>query len=336
MKTTIPQLLLVFTGAATLLSASGQNQEPTSPTAPAPPEAHLSTSRTVPAFPIPIQAGSVRFNDVTEQKRVDAHMSDMPLTEVVAWLERNFPDVNFVRARSLAQATLPVTLRLRAVGLRDILEAINIATDGAVTYEVRSPRVVALRPKTEEAVAFSPSSGFSPPPYEAVQGPRLEANTARNVESGYGTGVSTQGHMVGGMGGGMSGAPGAMAGMGGMGGGVYELPPRKAAGATLPAYQVINLREILRVDNAEKIREMLNEARMIAMEAASGMAEGSRELQTRLTRMSVNYHEGSGVLVLIGQPEAIKLTMDVIRNLRVQKTAGSDKTPSAEQPSESK
>ncbi len=77
-----------------------------------------------------------------------------------------------------------------------------------------------------------------------------------------------------------------------------------------PSYQVVNLREVLRLNDPA---------------AADGVIRLLQELveQTLLTihgntkqAPKLNYHSGSGVLVVVGQPDVIKVTMDILRNLR--------------------
>jgi len=94
-------------------------------------------------------------------------------------------------------------------------------------------------------------------------------------------------------------------------------------GASQPAplaYQVMNLRDILRVNDPKKTRELLEVVEKITEKTLQTMAGDSGELQQRLRIRSFDYHEGSGVLVILGQPDAIKLAMEVIRNLRVRES----------------
>ncbi|HNQ88110.1 MAG TPA: hypothetical protein PKM73_05820 [Verrucomicrobiota bacterium] len=287
-------------------------------------------------LPLPPKPEPIQFDAAVEHKRVEARFENLPLSEVVAWLEKTFPEVNVVLPQRLVEADPAVFLRLRSAGLRDILEAISIATDGAVVSEVRSPTLVALRPRTEP-VPVGPgvgiqgaSSGVSsvPPPSD----PEALQKLAQRYGIGMGGGMGGGGGMVGvsgragtraqeapvrpiepaASGQPVAGWPGGYGGMGLMMGGASQPAPL--------AYQVMNLRDILRVNDPKKTRELLEVVEKITEKTLQTMAGDSGELQQRLRIRSFDYHEGSGVLVILGQPDAIKLAMEVIRNLRVRES----------------
>ena len=256
MKTRLPHLLALFTSVSVLLSTSTGLRAQVIPPPPGYPVVDPTTGLPIaPPKPEPI-----RFSDATEKKRVEANFEGLPLTEVVIWLEKTFPEVNFIVPQSLSGENPIVVLRLRAAGLRDILEAINIGTDNRVGFEVRSPTLVAFQPRPAPV-----SAGFAPYPGQAQPG------------------RSTEGP---------------------------------------PTYQVMNLREVLRTKHEAKIRETLDTIREITSRTLDIMAVDSPGPRPRQPIKSFEYHEGSGVLVIIGQPDAIKVAMDVTRNIRLQDSGG--------------
>jgi hypothetical protein len=136
----------------------------------------------------------------------------------------------------------PITVKLRSAGLRDILNAIGIATDNRVMFEVRTPTLVALVP-------------------------------------GAGLDLSVSSELT------------------------RALPP--------PVYQVINLREQLRLKDPGALDETIRTVRELVSQTLDSI-HGNTNLAPKL-----QFHPGSGILVIVGQPEAIKVTMDILRNLRI-------------------
>lgn len=288
----------LFAGAGLLLAANGQGQTPGGGDAP-PPVGALAAAAVDPTTGLPLQP-PVRFSDATEKKRAEAVFDGLPLTEVVAWLEKTFPDVNFVLPQRLLELNPAVVLRLRAVGVRDILEAINIATDGVVESEVRSPTLVALRPRYELG-PFRPDTSGLPLPPAAPESPRPDADMLRTMRQ------------------------------------IREVEMAGKMSRTPPlAYQVMNLREALRLSDPAKIRETLEIAQKITHQTLEIMASDSPGPRPRQLLKSFEYHEGSGVLVIVGQTEAIKVAMDVLRNMRVQDSGGGGRSGGMQKPEELK
>ncbi len=195
-----------------------------------------------PVEPIPFEA------DVSAH-RLDVDFDGLPLLEVVRWL-RNVPEfstVNFVlspRLRSYGERDdAAINLKLRSAGLRDILNAIGIATDNKVRFEVRTPTLVALTP--DNAMEAAPNADLA---------------------------AVTQ-------------------------------PP--------PSYQMMNLRDQLRLKDRDTIEPVLVMIRDLVTQTLQAI-HGNSTLSPNL-----NYHPGSGILVIVGQPEAIKIAMDVIRNFHL-------------------
>jgi hypothetical protein len=77
-----------------------------------------------------------------------------------------------------------------------------------------------------------------------------------------------------------------------------------------PAHQVVNLREILEVREPALLEEAIITINHLVRETLATI-HGSPALAPKL-----NYHPGSGVLVIVGQRDAIRITMDIIQNLR--------------------
>jgi hypothetical protein len=279
MKTKLPHLFALIAGASLLLAANLHSQTPGG-AGMSPPIGGLAAVAVDPSTGMPIPREPVRFSDATEKKRAEANFDDFPLTEVVTWLEKTFPDVNFVMPQRVRELNPAVVLRLRAVGLRDILEAINIATDGVVGYEVRSPTLVAFSSSQPAGVFGGGGEGFG----AALPGQGLA--------------------------------------------GVAMEPP--------PTYQVMNLREVLRIKDPEAIQRTLDTIRQITLQTLEIMAADSPEPRPRQSIKSFEYHEGSGVLVIIGQPAAIKLAQDVIQGVRMQPSGGGGGSTGGVEPAEKK
>lgn len=313
LKPRFPQFVNLLAGASLLIAANTHGQ---APRVPAPPVLGPVQPSPMPMMPVaPARPEPVRFGESIEQERVVANFDNLPLTEVVLWLEKTFPGVNFVTPQSLAELNPVVILRLRAAGLHDILEAINIATDGLVVSEVRSPTLVALRARVEPA-----PGAHALPEVERAAPPQAEPNAPRPGQrfgAGGGFGERYGGTYPGGYGTGV---------------GMVGMPSEPAAAA----YQVMNLRDIWRVNDPKKIRETLEVAEKITESTLNTLASNPRERQQRLGIKSFDYHEGSGVLVIIGQPDAIKVAMEVIRNFRLREAGGGDKSTGTAKPDEGK
>jgi hypothetical protein len=270
MKTNCLSVVALVTGAFLLVPQVGHSQPVPAPT-PAPPVRPPAAAVALPGVG-PFRPEPIRFTEPTEQKRVEASFENVPLTEMVAWLGQEFPDVNFVMARSLVDSELHVLLRLRAAGLRDLLEAINIATDGAVGFDVRSPTLVAL------SLRSAPHGGLVAPRAEAAKAPEPPAMT----------------------------------------------------------YQVVNLREMLRVDDPAKATELLDTIRRTTEETLMVLSESMPEKRPRPVIKAFNYHPGSGVLVVIGQNDAIRVAMEVIRNSRFAEPGDAKRAAKPAPPAEAK
>lgn len=77
-----------------------------------------------------------------------------------------------------------------------------------------------------------------------------------------------------------------------------------------PAHQVVNLREVLQMREPAFLEEAISTINHLVRETLETI-HGSSGLAPKL-----NYHPGSGVLVIVGQRDAIQITMDIIRNLQ--------------------
>jgi hypothetical protein len=77
-----------------------------------------------------------------------------------------------------------------------------------------------------------------------------------------------------------------------------------------PAHQVVNLREILEVREPAFLEEAISTINHLVRETLATI-HGNPALAPKL-----NYHPGSGVLVIVGQRDAIQISMDIIRNLQ--------------------
>ena len=318
MKMRLPQLVTLLASAFFLSDTNGRGQG----AAPGPPASDLVDATK--AGPAASKPDRVRFDDAIEKKRVEASFDNLPLTEVVVWLEKSFPEVNFVLPQRLMELNPTVFLRMRAAGLRDVLEAINIATDGVVLSEVRSPTLVALRLRVEPAPSAPVPFGQPPLPIGvAPQMPPPELAVASGVPTAPPppemlppTGVAAVAPMP---------DPGQ-----GLGVDDGRARPGVASETSLPTYRVINLRENLHMSDPKKIADLLEATRQITDQALKIMAGDSPETHRIQPLKSFAYHEGSGVLVIIGQPEAIGLAMEVILNVRGQGAGDAGASPGAE------
>jgi hypothetical protein len=180
------------------------------------------------------------------------------LGDIVQWLREvpAYHDVNFVVSPRLAEygglravegrfddrRNEPIMVKLRSAGLRDILNAIGIATDNRVMFEVRTPTLVALIP----GVGMDLSMAAEPLPAS---------------------------------------------------------PP--------PTYQVFNLRDQLRLKDPGALDETIRTVRELVSQTLDSI-HGNTNLAPKL-----QFHPGSGIVVIVGQPEAIQVTMDIIRSLSI-------------------
>ena len=195
-----------------------------------------------PTTGVAVPVEPVQFDPAVSDHRLDVDFDGLPLVSVVEWLREvpAFREVNFVLSPKLRHygqtSDAAVEVKLRSASLRDILNAIGIATGGDVRFEVRTPTLVALTPRhTEERLIITPRP---------------------------------------------------------------------------PAHQVVNLREVLSWKDPGSLEEATLTIRDLVSQTLQAI-HGNNELSPGL-----NYHQGSGILVIIGQPDAIKITMDIIRNLR--------------------
>ncbi len=90
-----------------------------------------------------------------------------------------------------------------------------------------------------------------------------------------------------------------------------------------PKYQILNLRDVLRVKDPAKMDEVLKTVSEITRNTLFEMHHsefGNKDPDQQLAPLMprLNYHAGSGVLVMVGQPESLELVNQVIRNLRVR------------------
>jgi hypothetical protein len=77
-----------------------------------------------------------------------------------------------------------------------------------------------------------------------------------------------------------------------------------------PTHQVLNLRQILEVREPALLEEAIITINQLVRETLATI-HGNPALAPKL-----NYHPGSGVLVIVGQRDAIQISMDIIQNLR--------------------
>jgi hypothetical protein len=77
-----------------------------------------------------------------------------------------------------------------------------------------------------------------------------------------------------------------------------------------PAHQVTNLRELLQVREPALLKEAIDTINHLVRDTLRTI-HGNSAMAPKL-----NYHPGSGVLVIVGHSDAIRITMDIIQNLR--------------------
>jgi hypothetical protein len=95
---------------------------------------------------------------------------------------------------------------------------------------------------------------------------------------------------------------------------LVALVPNPAAGpaktAPPPAHQVVNLREMLQVRESAILNEAINTINQLVRQTLNTI-HGNYGFAPTL-----NFHQSSGVLVIVGQPDAIRITTDIIQHLR--------------------
>ncbi len=276
MKKTACRFLVFLTGTALVLSAGPLcAQEPAEPetpaaatppvdaehveaaTGPRPPRAVPANGRTSfqsrlaaivntaaqvdPATGLPVEQ---KLTEQAEMIRISVQWDGLPVTEIIRDLRQRFPAVNFVPTQSLLSDPPIVTLKLRGARLRDVLNAINIATEGRVKSKIESPTLVALL--------------VAPQPKKAVPAPRVE---------------------------------------------------------------VLNLRDTTHLTEPKQIQEALNEIMEVTKSTIADYNYSRRTVESGdeqpLRAPDFRYHESSGVLVLIGQPEALKIAMQIAGSMRL-------------------
>lgn len=84
-----------------------------------------------------------------QTKMPELGFDERPLSQVMNHLRDEFPGVNFVISGQAEN--IPVALKLRHVGLEEILEALTFATDGQARFDVRKENLVVVqgRPRRE-------------------------------------------------------------------------------------------------------------------------------------------------------------------------------------------
>jgi hypothetical protein len=95
------------------------------------------------------------------------------------------------------------------------------------------------------------------------------------------------------------------------GAGAEAASPTEPPALPPPAYQVINLRDQLRLKDSGAQDETIRTVRELVSQTLDSI-HGNTNLAPKL-----QFHPGSGILVIVGQPEAIKVTMDILRNLSI-------------------
>lgn len=188
----------------------------------------------------------VSFEPEIEQHRLDVDFDGLVLADIVEHLRKvpEFSTVNFVvspKLNDFGQET-SIHVKLRAVGLRDILNAVEIATDDQVTFKLRTPTLVAVLP----------GNNYQTNPEQTPLEPIAEP----------------------------------------------------------PSYQVLNLRDLLKETTGSNMDEIMSNISDLVSQTLQTIHGHTRLAPT------LNYHPGSGILVIVGQPIAIRITTDIIRNLQ--------------------
>jgi hypothetical protein len=94
---------------------------------------------------------------------------------------------------------------------------------------------------------------------------------------------------------------------------VALVPDPAAAGAETPqppAHMVINLRELLQVWELGLLDQAIKTINLLVSQTLDRIHNSS------VMPPQLNFHQSTGVLVIVGQRDAIQITMDIIQNLR--------------------
>jgi hypothetical protein len=101
---------------------------------------------------------TAEFPPEVENRRIDKlEFNRWPLMEVIRHLRGEFPNVNFIVPDDQNMDNVTIRLRLRSVGLRDILNAISFASHGKSRWEKIGKSMVGFRMK--ELSAKKPMAG---------------------------------------------------------------------------------------------------------------------------------------------------------------------------------
>jgi hypothetical protein len=201
------------------------------------------------------------FDEFTEGKRITVAFEGLPLAEVVETLRKEFPKANFVCSQEIAGQNSSLTLKLRQARLEDVLDAIQVASNGTIEYELRGTSLVAF---------------FTPMP------PQPPGGMPHGVVPS-----------------------------------VPERPQETQPQQQLPAptYRILNLREDLQIATLQEAHEVLKTIQDIAQQTLANLHPGP-QFGPGSQAPKLSYHEGSGLLVLVGQKESINLVIEIVSNLR--------------------
>ncbi len=203
------------------------------------------------------------FDEFTEGKRITVAFEGLPLTEVVETLRKEFSKANFVCSQDIAGQNPSLTLKLRQARLEDVLDAIQVASNGTIEYELRGTSLVAF---------FTPMSPQPP-------GSMPSGATTSTVERAQDN----------------------------------QPPPQPQFPA--PVYRILNLREDLQITTQQQADEVLKTIQEITQQTLANLHPGP-QFGPGSQAPKLSYHEGSGLLVLVGQKEAISLVTEIVSNLR--------------------
>lgn len=203
------------------------------------------------------------FDEFTEGKRINVAFEELPLTEAVETLRKEFPKANFVCSKDIAGQNPNLTLKLRQARLEDVLDAIQVASNGTIEYELRGTSLVAFfTPMPPQPPAGMPYGGAPSVPERAQE---------------------------------------------------TQPPPQPPLPA--PTYRILNLREDLQITTQKEADEVLKTIQEITQETLATLHPGPQfGPGSQAPRLS--YHEGSGLLVMVGQKESINLVIEIVSNLR--------------------
>lgn len=236
--------------------------------APFEPQARSQVARAIdPNTGLPVPVEELSFPTEVEDVRLErVDFEDLPLADVVQMLREKFPSINFVVPRLAATENkepidldgVSVRLKMRDVGLRDVLTGIAYATDHQLEWKQAGERLVVFQPGSKDQ-----------------SGPV---------------------HMVG-----------AMAG-------VLTAPPPPAPPPSRAEYEVVNLPEVLHTANPDEIKKALEEIMKVVEITAAEL--GGAGPQNRIEPPRLRYHDGSGLLVVVGSREGISLAMRMIQKIQ--------------------